>query len=253
MFLQQQAMARFGAPLRRVHGRVKVMKGGVSGGTLASAMATFEAMGRDPAVARLMADPFALTPGFRGPQQPDGGSAAYDELAGAWTGPFVMAAINTKNVHRTNALRGHPWGRDFEYDERMLAPDEWRARWMAGTAQLQNTVLGIGPVRQLLGRFALPQPGQGPTPAQRESGCFEVLFIGQTDDGRVLRARVRGDRDPGYGSTSKMISESALCLLHDIDHDMTPGGVWTPGAAMGMALVRRLEAHAGLSFAIDGD
>ena len=251
LFLQQHARETLGVPLQRVHGRVKRMKGGISGGTLASALATFEAIGRDPAVARTMADPFALTPGFRGPPQPDGEGAAWDELAQAWTGPFVMAAINTKNVHRTNALRGHPWGEDFEYDERMLARNEWHARGLARTARLQSAMLGVGPLRRVLGRFVLPQPGSGPNAQQREQGRYELVFAGRAPDGRVLRATVTGDRDPGYGSTAKMISESALCLLGDVDRAMTRGGVWTPGAAMGMALVRRLQERAGLSFSID--
>ena len=120
LFLQDEAMRRFGAPLTRVRGRVRVMKGTFSGGTIASALASIEAARRDRDLARVMADPFALTPGFRGPAQPEGDSAAYDDAAQSWTAPFVMAAINTKNVHRTNALRGHPWGRDFVYDERIL-------------------------------------------------------------------------------------------------------------------------------------
>ncbi len=219
-------------------------------------MATFEQMGRDPALARLMADPFALTPGFRGPAQPEGESAVYDERAQSWAGPFVMATINTKNVHRTNALRGHPWGRDFVYDERMLtgagAKGEWRARQLARTTRVQNALLGFAPTRALLRRFVLPRPGDGPSLHERETGRYEVQFSGETADGQTLRASVKGDRDPGYGSTSKMIVEAAMCLTSNVDRSMTAGGVWTPGAAMGMALVRRLQAHAGLSFAIEG-
>ncbi len=147
LYLQHAATQLTGAPLTQVHGRVKVMKGGMSGGTLASALATIEAMGKDPALARTMANPFALTPGFTGPPQPAGDDATYDELAGAWTGPFVMAPINTKNVHRTNALRGHPWGTQFVYDERMLSRDESRARSLARQSKLQTRLLGIGPVR----------------------------------------------------------------------------------------------------------
>ncbi len=131
VFLQAEAQRRFGRPLQRVRGRVRVMKGGFSGGTMASALATVEAIGRDRSLARVLADPFALTPGFRGPAQPEGDAAAYDDAAEAWTGPFVMAAINTKNVHRSNALRGHPWGSDFVYDERMLARER-RPRQGAG-------------------------------------------------------------------------------------------------------------------------
>lgn len=255
VFLQHAAQQRFGEPLVRVRGRVRSIKGGLSGGTAASALATFEQTAEHPVLARRMADPFALTPGFRGPPQPEGDSAAYDELAGSWTGPFMMATINTKNVHRTNALRGHPWGRDFVYDERLMTGEgpigQRRARLLAGTAWAQARLMGWGPVRALLGRFALPQPGQGPGPRERERGRYTLLFIGETADGRVLRATVKGDRDPGYGSTSKLLSECALCLLQDVNRGMTPGGVWTPGAAMGLALVRRLHQRAGLSFTLD--
>ena len=253
LYLQNEAQRRFGAPFKQVRGRVRVMKGGLSGGTLASAMATVEAMGRDPALARLMTDPFALVPGFQGPTQPEGESAAYDTAAKSWTGPFVMASINTKNVHRTNALRGHAWGRDFRYDERMLTGDgargERRAKALALSTRLQNLALGWGPTRALL-RLALPKPGQGPSPHARATGRYEVVFSGETVQGQSLSAVVKGDRDPGYGSTCKLISESALCLVQDVDRSMASGGVWTPAAAMGLALVRRLQERAGLSFDI---
>jgi short subunit dehydrogenase-like uncharacterized protein len=254
VFLQHHALQRFGEPLLRVHGRVRTIKGGLSGGTAASALATFEQTGADPALARRMADPFALTPGFRGPAQPNGDSALFDELADAWTGPFMMAPINTKNVHRTNALRGHPWGRDFQYDERVMTGSgplgQRRAKLLAGAAKAQAVLMGWGPVRALVGRFALPQPGQGPGPRARERGHYELLFVGETAAGRVLRASVAGEGDPGYGSTSRLISEAALCLLQDVDRAMTPGGVWTPGAAMGLALQRRLQEHAALRFTL---
>ena len=256
VFLQDEAQRRFGAPLTQVRGRVRSMKGGMSGGTMASALATIEAMGRDPALARTMADPFALTPGFQGPVQPDGESAFYDVMAKSWTGPFMMATINTKNVHRTNALRGHPWGRDFLYDERMLTgrgtKGEWLAKALAGGTQIQNALLGFGPTRALLRNFVLPKPGQGPGPSQRAAGRYDLLFIGEAADGRTLRASVKGDRDPGYGSTSKLVAESALCLIHEISRRTTGGGVWTPGAAMGLALMRRLHKRAGLRFAVEG-
>jgi short subunit dehydrogenase-like uncharacterized protein len=255
LFLQDEALHRFGRPLPRVRGRVRVLKGGPSGGTIASLLATIEQMRRDPSVARTMADPFALTPGFSGPAQPEGESASYDQRAQSWTGPFVMAPINTKNVHRTNALLGHPWGRDFVYDERMLTGDgakgEARARRLVRQARGQNLLLAMAPTRALLRRFALPKPGEGPDAQARENGRYELVFIGETTDGALLRAHVIGDRDPGYGSTSKMISESALCLVQDVDGAMTGGGVWTPGAAMGMTLVRRLQASAGLQFTIE--
>ena len=252
VYAQHEAQQRLGAPLARVHGRVKVMKGTFSGGTVASMLATVQAMKADPSLRRTLIDPFALTPGFKGPRQPNDNVAAFDELANSWTAPFVMATINTKNVHRSHALLGHPWGTDFVYSERMLTGDgakgESRAKKMARSSKLQTMLLAFAPTRALLRRFALPKPGEGPNKEQREKGRYEVLFFGETANGKKLTASVAGDRDPGYGSTSKMIAEAALCLVRDIDHDTTPGGVWTPGAAMGMTLVKRLQERAGLVF-----
>ena len=232
-----------------------VMKGGFSGGTAASLIETMAAIGRDPEAARAMANPFALTPGFTGPPQPDTHQATLDDFTGAWSAPFVMAPINTKNVHRSNALLGHPYGQDFVYEERMSCGPgrggELRARGMVRTESIQNALLGFGPTRALLQRFALPKPGTGPGPQARESGRYEVLFTGVGSQGRRLSALVKGDRDPGYGSTSKVISECALALVQDINRKTTPGGVWTPGAALGLVVVPRLHERAGLSFELE--
>jgi len=252
VFLQTEAIRRFGQPLAAVEGVMRVMKGGFSGGTIASAMATIEAGERDPRLAATMQDPFALTPGFEGPVQPDGTSARFLDSLGVWSGPFVMAAINTKNVHRTNHLLDHLWGKDFTYEERMQAgkgePGRRRAVKMARNARWQDRLLGFPPVRWGLQRWVLPKPGDGPTAQQRENGHFEIVFAGQAPS---LRAVVTGDRDPGYGSTARMLAQSALCLLHEADRSVTAGGVWTPGAAMGMLLVQRLREHAGLTFEIE--
>jgi len=255
LFLQTEALRRFGQPLQRVQGRVRRLRGGLSGGTAASMLATLEATDGDPAAARLLADPFALTPGFRGPAQPDGDSARRDGPAGDWSGPFVMAVINTKNVHRTNALRGHPWGTDFTYDERLVTgrglAGRVAAELLAGGNRLQQRALAWSPARRLIGRIALPQPGQGPGPRQRDAGSFDLRFSGLTLGGQPLAVAVHGQRDPGYGATSRMLAEAALCLLQDVPRSATPGGVWTPGAAMGLALLRRLQAHAGLRFSVE--
>lgn len=252
-FLQREAKARFGAPAQRVRGRVRKMKGTFSGGTMASMLATLEAGKRDPNIVKLMRDPFALSP-ERGAQQPRGDAPLHDEDLNAWATPFVMASINTKNVHRTNALLGHAYGRDFTYDEMQMtgrgAEGEKRAKAAAGQAQMQMALLAFGPTRAFLRTFALPKPGEGPNKEQRETGFYDVLFAGTLADGKALRAAVTGDRDPGYGSTSKMIAESALCLARDVDRTQTSGGIWTPGAAMGDPLIARLEANAGLTFKI---
>lgn len=255
VFIQSEAMARLGAPLKRVRGRVRKMKGGFSGGTVASLMATLESSKRDPSLLTTLADPFALTPGFKGPAQPSGEAVERDEAAGQWATPFIMATINTKNVHRANYLLGHAWGRDFVYDELLLTGDgaagEKRAKAAKRQGDIQQALLGFGPTRALLRQFALPKPGQGPSKEDRETGFYEVGFIGETADGRTLRARVKGVKDPGYGATSKMISESAMCLARDVGRDETAGGVWVPGAAMGRKLIARLEQNAGMKFMLE--
>jgi short subunit dehydrogenase-like uncharacterized protein len=255
VFIQSEAISRLGAPLKRLRGRVRKMKGGFSGGTVASLMATLESSKRDPSLLTTLADPFALTPGFKGPAQPSGEAVERDEAAGQWATPFIMATINTKNVHRANYLLGHAWGRDFVYDELLLTGDgeagEKRAKAAKRQGDIQQALLGFGPTRALLRQFALPKPGQGPSKEDRETGFYEVGFVGETADGRTLRARVKGVKDPGYGATSKMISESAMCLARDVGRDETAGGVWVPGAAMGRKLIARLEQNAGMKFMLE--
>ena len=236
-FLQQEAMRRFGAPCREVKGRVRKMKGKFSGGTAASLKATMAAAFRDPSLIELLKNPFALTPGFEGAKQPSGSRPM--EENGVWLAPFVMAPINTKNVHRSNMLLGSPWGRDFAYSE-MLVTGPGAGGEAAAKAVAADT--------SLMGEDA-PKPGEGPTREERDTGFYDILFLGQTADGRTLKAAVTGDKDPGYGSTSKMIAEAALCLIRDIPDGQ--GGVLTPAPAMGAALVSRLEKNAGLTFTIE--
>ncbi|SOB79393.1 Uncharacterized conserved protein [Sphingomonas guangdongensis] len=238
--VQNAARARFGRPAPRVKGRVTKMQGTFSGGTFASARATMAAAARDPQVLKLMIDPFALTPGFTGPSQPKGLMPEYDDTLGAWTAPFVMAAINTKNVHRTNALTGHAYGTDLRYDEMVAVPGLGDVGRMAAEA-----VAKLNP----LGGDKGPALGDGPTRTEREAGHYEIKFLAEMPDGERVVATVTGDRDPGYGSTSKMIAEAAICLVKDVDG---AGGIWTPGALMPEPLVKRLEANAGVTFRMEG-
>jgi short subunit dehydrogenase-like uncharacterized protein len=235
LFAQQTAQAQLGGPVPRVKGRVRKMRGGFSGGTAASMKASMAAAMADPSLLALMKDPFSLTPGFSGPEQPSGAAPQFDEHIGAWVSPFVMAAINTRNVHRSNMLQGFAYGQDFTYDEMMVAPDEATAKGGAGAVNL--------------GGAGGPQPGEGPTKEEREAGHYDVLFVGIAEDGRQVRVSVAGDMDPGYGSTSKMIAESAICLVREAAD--VPGGIWTPGAAMGERLIRRLADNAGLTFTVE--
>lgn len=240
-FMEEEARRRNGKPAARVKSRVRGMRGGFSGGTAASLDATMAAAARDPSILALLKNPFSLVPGFDGPDQPKGNRAEHDDDLGVWTAPFVMAAINTRNVHRSNALMGHPWGRDFVYDEMILTgPGEQGQAIAEKMASRHGKELG-GPDG--------PKPGEGPSKEDRETGFFDVLVVGVYPDGSQVRASVKGDRDPGYGSTSKMISEAGVCLVKDAAD--IPGGVWTPGAAMGNRLIKRLQDNAGLTFAVE--
>lgn len=239
-FLQEAARKQFGSAVARVKGRVRKMKGTFSGGTAASMKAIFAAAANDPSLIPMLRDPFVLTPGFTGPKQPPGNKPLFDEDLDMWVAPFVMANINTRNVHRSNFLLGFPYGREFVYDEMMVAgPKD------TGEATAKAIVAG----NNKLGAQGGPKPGEGPSKEERESGHFDLLFVGFAPDGRQIRAAVTGDRDPGYGATSKMIAECAICLRRDTPD--VPAGIWTPGVAMKDALIKRLVAHAGMTFRIE--
>jgi short subunit dehydrogenase-like uncharacterized protein len=237
---EEQARKVFGAPVARVKGRLRGGTWTFSGGTVASTRASFEAAARDLSLVAMLKNPFVLAPGFEGPKQPPGNKPVFDDDLQSWTAPFVMSTINTRNVHRSNMLMGFPYGRNFVYDEMVLtgAGEE-------GEANAKRVVAA----NNKLSASELPKPGEGPSREERETGYYDLLFVGIAPDGRQARVAVRGDRDPGYGSTSKMISECAVCLLRDTPE--LPGGIWTPGAAMQHKLIKRLVDNAGLNFQVE--
>lgn len=253
-FLQQTMHARHGVYATQVKGRVAHMRGGASGGTIASMLNIMEEAKKDPQVRRLVADPYALYPADArpGPDGPDQKTAVYDADFNQWTSPFVMAGINTRVVRRSNALLGFPWGKGFRYDEAMLN----RSRAQAVTQTLATgagmVAMALGPTRAVARRF-LPKPGEGPDRAQREAGSYTLLFLGIDPDDRSkdTRVRVRGDRDPGYGSTSRMLGEAAVCLARD--EPPVEGGFWTPASALGEPYLERLRDNAGLQFDVIED
>ena len=252
-FLQREAQQRYGQFCRSIRLLVKATKGAASGGTIASMLNILEESRKDREVARILVSPYALNPqGERdGPDQRDQLGAAYDADANSWTAPFVMAAINTKVVRRSHALAGYPYGRNFRYREAILTGDGVSGRIKANvTAGVLGTFAAAGSIsatRRLL-RFFVPKPGEGPDAELREAGFFNLVQIGELPDGRIVRARITGDQDPGYGSTSKMLSECAVCLAKDpLD---SAGGVLTPASAMAAPLLDRLTANAGLTFEI---
>lgn len=256
-FLQREMLQRFGAPAQRVKLRIHAMRGGFSGGTVASLMNVMKEVSRDPGLRKVLGNPYALAaaPETQRPRhQPDVQLPQYDAELGRWMAPFVMAAINTRVVHRSNLLKGFAYGEDFAYDEAMNAGTGFKGRLAATaiTAGLGGFVglAALKPTRALLERFVVPKPGEGPTPEAQEAGFFDFRFHGNTAAGDTLVAKVTGDRDPGYGSTGKMLGEAAVCLARDTPADQVCGGFWTPSTAMGDALIERLQADAGLTFEI---
>ncbi|MBY6015890.1 saccharopine dehydrogenase NADP-binding domain-containing protein [Qipengyuania gaetbuli] len=238
LMAQKVAKERFGQPAPRIKGRVRGMAGGASGGTVASLTETVKAVARNPKLISILKSSFGLTPGFEGPDQPSGLVPRYEEKLGKWAAPFVMAPINTKNVHRTNFLLGHPYGEDFRYDEMVLtSPGDAGKAAASALADMMKNPFGAKP----------PKPGEGPTPEERENGFYDVLFIAEMPDGETLHYAVKGKYDPGYGSTSRMLGETGMALL-DCNAE---GGVGTPGSFLGEALVERLREHAALTFAVE--
>ena len=237
-FMEKVARERHGKPMPRAKGRVRGMNGSFSGGTVASLRATMEAVGKDPSQIQLLMDPFSLSDGYRGPDQPDDSAPKYDETLNSWVAPFIMATINSKNIHRSNKLLGHSYGEDFVYDEMMLTgageAGEAMAKAIAEDKSFEQNKL---------------KPGEGPSKEEREAGNYDILVVGEDGEGNQVRVSVKGDRDPGYGSTSKMIAESAVCLLKN--PNAASGGVWTTAPAMGDLLIERLQEKAGLTFTVE--
>ena len=234
-FLQKAFIEKNGKPAERIRGRVQAMNGEFSGGTIASLGATMATLKEKPELIKVLANPFSLSEGFEGPTQPDDSKVILDEKINMWVAPFVMAPINTKNVHRSNFLLNHMYGENFEYDEMMIAGEGEDGKIIADAMTTANPMGGDN----------VPQPGEGPSKESREQGNYDVLFVAESGD-ETMQARVTGDMDPGYGSTSKMIAESALCLVKDCD--ALPGGIYTPAPSMGETLISRLVQRAGLTF-----
>ena len=238
LFVQNAAEDKFGKPALSVRGRVRAMNGEFSGGTAASLGATMNALKTNPELFTILANPFALSNGFNGPEQPADSRPYLDEKLDAWVAPFFMAPINTKNIHRSNALMNHKYGEEFSYNEMMLTGSgdqgEEAAKMVASSNPLTEKPL---------------LPGEGPSRESRENGNYDLLFCADMPDGSVISASVIGDMDPGYGSTSKMIAESAICLISECEN--LGGGIYTTAPSMGTKLIKRLEDNAGITFKIE--
>ena len=236
LFVQEEVMAKLNKYASSVRGRVRAMNGEFSGGTAASMKATMAALQSDPELINILVNPHALCEGIQGVQQDDDSKPTYDEELNTWVAPFFMAPINTKNIHRSNKLMNHIYGENFKYNE----------MWIQGPGEEGKAAAEFISTMNPLGDA--PEPGDGPSRESRENGNYDVLFCADVD-GETIKASVSGDMDPGYGSTSKMITESAVCLVKDCEN--LAGGIYTPAASMGKKLIKRLESSAGLTFKLE--
>ena len=255
-FTQKQAEAKFDSACDVIHMRVKAAKGGLSGGTIASMATIFEEVGQDKSRRKQVANPYLLNDDKDAPnvRQDNVSKPEYDSEHQRWLAPFVMASINTRIVHRSNQLLGYDYGREFKYDEAMWMKDGIKGKITsyALSAGLLGfaTAMMITPSRELLSKHVLPKSGSGPSKEEQENGFFDIRLFGQTANQESIATKVTGDKDPGYGSTSRMLSQAALCLAQDISKEEVAGGFWTPASAMGNKLLIRLEEYAGLSFEV---
>lgn len=253
-FIQQQAQSRFNEYLKSVRYTLIKAKGGISGGTIASMMNIIKLAVKDKTIRRLLGNPYALDPdpSFKGGDKRDQSGVKYSRDVKKWTAPFLMAGINTRIVRRSNALMDFRYGRDFRYAESM-ATDSGVSGYIAAQgisvgikSMAVTSVTSIG--RKLLG-LMLPSQGEGPSVDPEKPGFYVIQFNGETRGGAPLQTTLRGDGDPGYGSTSKMLAESGVCLA--LDRLSTSGGFWTPSSAMGDQLLARLQEKGGLTFEIN--
>jgi short subunit dehydrogenase-like uncharacterized protein len=252
--LQDLARRKLGEPCKSVQMGVEVFKGSLSGGTYASMLNTFKDAVADPKLRKELADPYSLCGedhGFSAAQN-DHSDAEYVDAFQSWTAPFMMSGINTRVVFRSNLLTGYAYGSEFQYDESKLTGDGKEGRSRAKKAVRQSKffmlALALPPTRWLLRKFFLPKPGEGPGEDERSSGSFSFQFHGKGNDGRVIRTRVTGDMDPGYGSTAKMLGQAAACLALDEEVRESSGGFWTPAALFGERLIDRMERYSGITF-----
>jgi short subunit dehydrogenase-like uncharacterized protein len=255
-FLQHHAKQKFGQTCSSIKMRVKKMKGAASGGTVASMTNIFKEVASNPALRKVLANPYAICPSDHGNavRQDNMNRPQYDDDFNSWVAPFVMAVINTRIVHRSNALIEGGYSQHFDYNEAMLT-----GKGLMGSGIAAGVGVGLGgfamaavipPTRWVMEKFILPKPGEGPSIDAQEKGFYDLRFYGKTDDGQEIRCKVTGDQDPGYGSTAKMLGQAAACLAQDISKDDVQGGFWTPASVFGTQLITRLEKHAGLTFEI---
>ncbi len=253
LYAQEQAKKTYGEYAAKVSMRVHDFAGELSGGTYASLSNNIEMAMQNRDILKVLMHPYGLNPTVEqsGPDTPGIQSVVYDETAKTWIAPFMMEAINTRIVRRSHALEGFPYGENFSYDEAIKGGDGEEGKKKAQKIAFQAAALAARPgtPEKAIMDERMPKPGEGPDQAAREAGYFNCHLYLSLSDGKLAKGIVTGDMDPGYGSTSKMLAESAVCLAKDDLPEMA--GILTPATAMGAPLVDRLIANAGLTFSFE--
>jgi len=248
--LQSYAQEEYGEPCEYVRIYLDEGKGGVSGGTLASFIKLFEAVENDPIAREAISNPYSLAPpGER--QGVDSGEQqrpTRDAFRSIWTAPSPMAVVNERVIRRSNALLEYPWGREFRCTE--VIPT---GPGIGGAAAAGGITVGLGVgraamssglLRRGLQRFVFPESGTGPSESEMEAGRFLITIIGRgtaTDGPFTVMSKIGASRDPGYGATSQMLGEAAMCLLRGTTESPLDGGVLTPASGIGDPLADRLR------------
>ena len=230
--------------------RVTGAKGTYSGGTYASMQNIIKEAYKDMEVRKSLTNPYGLNPKGQqdGLDKRDLRSVKYDKKIKSWISPFLMAGINTRIVRRSNALSNFSYGKKFQYDEAVMTGKGVKGRLNGIILSIPLIFLAAKPGSFINKIFNIisPKPGQGPNKKERENGYFSFRFFVFDLEGNESIFKVTGDKDPGYGSTSKMLAESAVCLAKDKLDDKY--GVLTPSYAMGNNILNRLISKAGLTF-----
>lgn len=229
------------------------MKGGVSGGTVASMATQIDAIRGDSDKRKVVTDKFALSPDRSAEpsgEHSDAMGVHFAQEIEAWTAPFVMASYNTRIVRRSNALGDHGYGPQFRYRELQRTGTGIAGRLtavaVAGGLAAALGAFALKPLRPVLDKL-LPAAGEGPSEESRAAGRFRADLRSTTPSGATYRAEVSATGDPGYAATAVMLGESALSLVVSRDECPLPagmsGGILTPATALGNVLAQRLRAR----------
>ncbi|WP_276652198.1 saccharopine dehydrogenase family protein [Corynebacterium vitaeruminis] len=245
-----------GEEFSRVFMVVERMRGGFSGGTIASMREGLVAARRDPELARQLLDPYSLCPSPQSEATIAGleNDFVFEEVqvgpVHTWVGPFFMSSFNTRIVRRSNSLLDHAYGKAVAYKEAIATGQGALGKTKARTL-LAATRIGFAAIQQPRLKkplsLILPEPGEGPSEKERAEGYFQITHVGETLSGKVVTGRVQAEGDPGYEVTAMMLAEAALALVESRRalnaHKAVAGGVLTPATALGTAYMQRLREH----------